>query len=95
MKVEKLVIPACCKQVQVVFKLDRPLPQSIVPYLVTNGFTVSAHFTAVGMLYADNMDLFVMGPFGANRITAKCKNKDDAACTQIFNKFEELITKMG
>lgn len=95
MKVTKLVVPACCKQVQVVFKLDRPLTESMVSFLVTNGFTASAHFIAAGMLYADNSDLFIMGPFGANRITAKCKTKEQANCDQIFNKFEELITKMG
>jgi hypothetical protein len=92
MKVERFVIQACCNKKQIVFKLDRPLDKSILEVLKSNGFNEATHFTQAGMLYADNPDLIVTGPFGNDRITAKCKKPD---CDQILNDFEALLSKTG
>ncbi len=92
MKVERIVIQACCNKKQIVFKLDRPLDQTILDALKSNGFIEAANFTKAGMLYADNPDLIVTGPFGNNRINAKCKKED---CEQILNDFEALLVRTG
>jgi hypothetical protein len=92
MKVEKFVIVACCGRKQISFKLDRPVDQALLEVLKSNGFTEAAHFTQAGLLYADNPDLIVTGPFGADKINAKCKKAD---CDQILNDFEALLLRTG
>jgi hypothetical protein len=92
MKVERFLIQACCNKKQTVFKLDRPLEKSVLEVLKSNGFTEAEHFTKAGMLYADNPDLIVSGPFGGDRINVKCKKPD---CDQILNNFEALLSRTG
>jgi hypothetical protein len=91
MKVERFLIQACCNKQQTVLKLDRSLDQSLLEFLKSNGFTEAAHFTKAGMLYADNMDLIVTGPFGADKINVKCKKAD---CSQSLNDFEALLVRI-
>lgn len=92
MKVNRLTLPACCGKEQIIFKTDQPISESLLKKLESNGFTAAAHFTAAGVLYADNVDLIVTGPFGSDRIQAKCKKAD---CTQSLNDFEELLLNLG
>lgn len=92
MKVEKLVVNACCGRKSISFKLDRPVDQALLNVLKSNGFTEVASFAQAGLLYADNPDLIVTGPFGADRINAKCKKTD---CDQILNDFEALLLRTG
>lgn len=92
MKVEKFVVQACCGNTQIIFKTDQPISEYLLQHLISNGFTAAAHFTAAGVLHADNMDLIVMGPFGSDRLQARCKKGD---CTQSLNDFEALLLKMG
>lgn len=91
MKVERFLIQACCNKKQTVLKLDRPLDKAILAVLKSNGFNEAEHFTKAGMLYADNLDLIVTGPFGGDRINVKCKKAD---CDQILNEFEALLVRM-
>lgn len=93
MKFERIVIQACCNKKQIVFRLDTPLDKSIIDILQSNGYTVNDNFTKAGMLYADNPDLILSGPFGNNKITAKCKREGD--CEQFLNNFEVLLGRMG
>lgn len=92
MKVERIVVMACCGRKNFVFKIDRPVGQAILDVLTSNGFTEATHFTKAGMLYADNPDLIVSGPMGMDRVNVKCK-KDD--CDQILNEFEALLVRTG
>lgn len=92
MKVERLVVQGCCGKSHVVFRIDRPIDQSLLDVLKSNGFTEVIAFTKAGMIYADNMDLIVSGPFGSDKLNAKCK-KDN--CEQILNDFEALLLKTG
>lgn len=92
MKVERFLIQACCNKSQIVFKLDRPVDQGMLDILKSNGFTEAPHFTKAGMVYADNSDLIVTGPFGGDKLNAKCKKVD---CEQILNDFEALLVRMG
>lgn len=92
MKVERLVIQACCGRKQIVFKIDRPIDLALLEVLKSNGFTEAPHFTKAGMLYADNSDLIISGPIGMDRLNVKCKKED---CEQILNDFEALLVKTG
>jgi hypothetical protein len=92
MKVERIVIQACCNKTQIVFRIDKPLDQSILDVLTSNGFTVNTTFSKAGMLYADNLDLIVSGPLGNNKINAKCKRE---GCEQFLNDFEALLIRTG
>lgn len=92
MKIEKFVVQACCGGSQIIFKTDQPITQSLLQYLISNGFIESPNFTAAGVLYADKMDLIVMGPFGSDRLQVKCKKGD---CAQSFKDFEALLLKLG
>lgn len=91
-KVERIIVQACCGKKQIIFKIGKPMTISFLDSLKSNGFTESAHFTKAGILYADNLDLTVTGPFGSDRLQAHCKKSD---CDQIFNDFEELLLKLG
>jgi hypothetical protein len=93
MKVERVVVQPCkCSGPHIVFKIGRPIDKALLEFLKSNGFTEAANFTQAGLLYADNLDLIITGPFGANKIQAKCKK---ANCDQIFNDFEELLVRTG
>lgn len=92
MQVEKLVVQACCGRKQISFKLDRPVDQALLQVLKSNGFTEQPNFAIAGILYVDNSDLIVSGPFGADRLNAKCKKAD---CDQILNDFEALLIRTG
>jgi len=92
MKVERFLIQACCNKTQIVFKLDRPVDQALLDILKSNGYTEAPHFTKAGMVYADNPDLIVTGPFGGDKLNAKCKKQD---CNQSLNDLEALLVRMG
>ena len=90
-KVERFLVKACCGRTQVIFKVGKPITLSLLDHLKSNGFTEGAHLTKAGILYADNLDLTVTGPFGSDRLQAHCKGKGD--CDQILNFIEELLLK--
>ena len=92
MKVERIILPACCGNKQIIFKFDRPIQQDIINYLKSNEFIESENFTKVGMLYMHNSDIIVSAPMGADRVNVRCKK---SACEQILNDFEALLLKMG
>lgn len=92
MKVEKFTVNACCGKTSVIFKTDEPLAKKHLESLIRLGFIEHAHFTKAGILYADNKDLIVTGPFGSDKLQLKCKN---AACNQKVNEFEELLAQIG
>jgi len=92
MKAEKHTVKACCGKTSIIFKIDEPLNKKHLESLVRLGFTEHPHFTKAGILYADNMDLIVTGPFGSDRLQLKCKN---ASCNQKVNDFEVLLAQIG
>lgn len=92
MKVERFTIQACCGKTSLIFKVDQPLTKEHLASLVSFGFKEAVHFTNAGMLYADNLDLIVTGPFGSDRLQVKCKVTD---CHQKLNDFEVLLAQLG
>ena len=90
MKIEKIVVNACCGRKNIVFKLGQPIDLSLLDKFKSAGFTEQPHFTKAGMIYAENLDLVVSGPIGADRLNVRCKKTD---CEEIVNNFEELLTK--
>jgi hypothetical protein len=90
-KVERFIIPACCGQITTVFRIDRPITQSLLNKLIEHGFKEQSHFTKAGILYADNKALILTGPFGSDRLQIRCKIKD---CEQKLNEFEEVLLKL-
>lgn len=88
MKIEKIVVQSCCNSKQLVFKIDRPIDQGLLDFLKTKGFNDFPHFTKSGLLYTDNANLIISGPFGANKLNIKCKKPD---CDQFLNDFESLL----
>ncbi len=92
MKIERFTVQACCGKKSTIYKIDRPIDASLLASLVSLGFTELAHFTAAGILYADNLDFIVTGPLGSNRLQVKCKRSE---CDQKLNKLEELLQQIG
>ena len=92
MKAERFTIQACCGKTSLIFKVDQPLTKNHLSKLIDLGFKEAAHFTQAGILYADNSDLIVTGPFGSDRLQVKCKITD---CSQKLNDFEVLIAQLG
>jgi hypothetical protein len=93
MKVERQIVQACCGHKNTIFKLDRPIDQSLLQALVGKGFREWPHFTQAGMLYAANSELTVSGPFGANKLSVRCIKTGD--CDQILNDLEALLINTG
>jgi hypothetical protein len=92
MKSQRFTITACCGKTSLIFKIDQPLTKVHLAALVNLGFREAAHFTKAGVLYVDNLDLIVTGPFGSDRLQVKCKVAD---CHQKLNDFEVLLTQLG
>lgn len=92
MKVERFTIQACCGKTSLIFKTDQPISKDHLNRLINLGFKEATHFTQAGILYADNLDLIVTGPFGSDRLQVKCKITD---CSQKLNDFEVLLAQLG
>lgn len=92
MKVERFTVQACCGGTSIIFKTDEPLTIKHLNIFKSAGYQEAEHFTKAGILYADNMDFIVTGPFGSNRLQVKCKK---ANCDQKLNDFEEFLLKQG
>lgn len=75
-----------------IFKTDQPLTKEHLSSLISLGFTESPQFTKAGILYVDNSDFIVTGPFGSDRMQVKCKH---AECDNKLNNFEVLLQQLG
>lgn len=88
MKITRHTIQACCGGVSIIFKADRPLMRGHLDKLVSLGFIEAKHFSAAGILYVDNEELILKGPFGSDRLQVQCKI---ANCEEKLNDLEALL----
>jgi|TARA_R110000868_G_scaffold99024_3_gene272628 hypothetical protein len=88
LKIEKFNIQACCGGTAIIYKVSPAISKEFQSQLINLGFVESAHFTKAGILYVDNLDFIVSGPFGTNKLQVKCKKKN---CEQALNNFEALL----
>lgn len=88
MKLERYIIQGCCKKIQIVFKLDRPIDKSLIELFKANGFNELVHFTQAGLMYVENIDGIISGPIGADKLNVKCR-KDN--CDTFLNNIEQLL----
>lgn len=91
MKAERYNIQACCGKTAIIFKTDAPITKMTLNSLISLGFSEAANFTQAGILYADNPDFIVTGPFGSDRLQVKCKAAD---CIQKISDFEALLPQL-
>lgn len=91
MKAQRFNLKACCGGTSIIFKTDTPITESTLKSLISFGFNEVNHFTKCGILYADNSDFIVTGPFGSDRLQVKCKKPD---CNQKISDFEALIPQL-
>jgi len=92
MKVERIIVRACCGKTALIFKTDQPVTKVHIESLKKMGFNESTHFTTAGILYVDNSDFIITGPLGSDRLTVKCKH---AECTEKLNNLEVLFQQLG
>jgi hypothetical protein len=92
MKVTRFTVQACCGSKSIIFKTGEPLTVKFLNILKAAGYREAEHFTKAGILYADNSDFIVTGPFGSDRLQVKCRQAD---CDQKLNDFEEFLLKQG
>lgn len=91
MKAERFTIQACCGRTAIIFKTDTPITVNTLKSLTNLGFVETEHFTKAGILYADNSDFIVTGPFGSDRLQVKCKK---AECNQRIQEFEAILPQL-
>jgi len=91
MKVERIIVQACCGKTGIVLKIDRSITTEFLKALIEKGFTEAPNFTKAGLLYVDNLDLIVTGSLGTDRLHVKCKYKD---CDKKLNELEGLLLQM-
>lgn len=93
MKVEKFDIKSCCGTASIIFKTDRPLTKLDLQAFINWGYKEGVNFTKAGILYVDNPEFTITGPFGTNRLTVKCKptNKE---CVQTMNNLEVQLQNL-
>lgn len=91
MKVERLVIHACCGKVATLFRIDRPITANLIGIFVENGFIESPNFTKAGLLYVNNLDFIITGSLGTDRLHVKCKQQE---CDKKLNELEGLLFQM-
>lgn len=91
MKVERILVQACCNRTASVFRIDRPITANLITALVAQGFHEAPNFTKAGILYVDNLDFILTGALGQDRIHVKCKHKD---CDGKLNELEGLLLQM-
>lgn len=91
MKVERIIVQACCGRTGIVLKIGRPITSDLIKTFVDMGFTEAPNFTKAGLLYVDNLDFIVTGSLGTDRLHVKCKQKE---CDQKLNELEGLLLQM-
>ncbi|HWZ23100.1 MAG TPA: hypothetical protein VNW06_10630 [Cytophagaceae bacterium] len=91
MKVERLIVSACCGTTAVAFKLGTGISKDFLPLFESNGFVENKRFTKANILYVENEGLVATGAFGNNILQIKCKVKD---CANFINAIEGLLTNM-
>lgn len=91
MKIERFTLQSCCGGKSIVFKIGQPITKDLLATFVGMGFKESTHFTKAGILYADNKDFIVTGPFGSDKLQVKCRKSD---CDQKLNDFESLLSTL-
>jgi hypothetical protein len=94
MIVTRFTIQACCGTTAIIFKTDCPLSKTHLESLKSLGWIEATRFTQAGILYVDNPDFNMSGPFGTDRLTVKCKHKQ-AECIQKLNDLEVLLQRVG
>lgn len=92
MKIERFIMQSCCGGKSITFKIGQPLTKDILSIFVNLGFKEATHFTKAGILYADNKDFIVTGPFGSDKLQVKCRKQD---CDQKLNDLESLLSNLG
>jgi hypothetical protein len=91
MKIERLLVKACCGKTATIFKIDRPITAKLITALVEKGFTEKPNFFKAGLLYVDNMDFIITGSIGIDRLHITCKSVE---CSQKLNELEGLLLQM-
>lgn len=98
MKIERIVAPQGCSKcggMNLLLKLSASVSKDFLSLFQNNGFKEQAHFTQAGILYVENDNLTVHGPFGSDKLHVKCKKTEKADCQEILNKFEALLQQLG
>jgi hypothetical protein len=94
MKIEKFQVKGCTDcggKISTIYKLDRSVSKDFMASLIGMGFAELEHFTKSGILYVENPEFIVTGPFGADRIQIKCRI---ANCQEKLSNFEALLSQM-
>lgn len=95
MKIERIIAPNNCSKcggVNLLMKLSVTVSKDFLSLFQSNGFKELPHFTQAGILYVENENLTIHGPFGSDKLQVKCKKSDSQ---EILNKLEELLQQLG
>lgn len=95
MKIERIIAPSTCSKcggVNLLMKLSVSVSKDFLSLFLNNGFRELQHFTKAGILYVENENLTIHGPFGSDKLQVKCKKSE---CQEILNKLEELLQQLG
>jgi hypothetical protein len=95
MKIERIIAPNNCSKcggINLLLKLSVTISKNFLPLFQNNGFKEQSHFTNAGILYVENQNLTVHGPFGSDKLHVKCKKSD---CQEILNNLEALLQQLG
>jgi hypothetical protein len=93
-KIERFAAAICtkCGITSIIFRLDRNVKSAnILAFLVKEGFRELNHMTAAGIMYAEDQNIIVSGPFTSNQLTIRCKIKQ---CSDKIDELERLLTKL-
>jgi hypothetical protein len=91
MKIERVLVKACCGKTATLFKIDRPITTKLITDLAAKGFTENSNFTKAGLLHMNNLDFILTGSIGTDRLHINCKLKD---CEQKLNELEGILLQM-
>ena len=91
MKISKYTMRSCCGKTTVAFTVDKSIDDDFSAKLASIGFVEADHFKKSGILYTQNEDFILTGPYGSNRVQVKCRKKD---CDQKINELEQKLKNM-
>ena len=89
MEVNRVSVKPCnCGKPFLIFQVNQPVLKNILPLLKEAGFKESEHFTRAGILYVENSNFVVTGPFGGNKLQISCKVDH---CQHYVDSFESWL----
>ena len=81
-----------CGKSQTIYELSLSINKTHLNFFSEKGFIEGKSYTVAGILYVENNNIIIIGPFGSNRLQIKCKIDN---CDNSFSELENYLSSLS